>query len=233
MRINKYLALKKYASRREADEFIRNGWVTINGKTAHLGDKVNEGDKVRVSERIMKERRAHLEYFAYNKPAGIVSTNPEEGQQSILDVAGISKYVFPLGRLDRESRGLILLTNDGRVTKRLLGPEYEHEKEYIVKVDKPLEKHFLKHLETGIDIEGHRTKPATVKQTGERAFRITLIEGKRHQLRRMCAAFGFIVKDLQRVRVMNIKLGGLKEGMYRKIEGEELHQFLSELGLRL
>ncbi len=234
-RINKYLAFKKYASRREADTFIRNGWVKINGKTAKLGDKVSEHDTVTVSPGAVKKRREALVYFAYNKPIGIVSVSPEGDQRSILDVAGIQTWVFPLGRLDRSSRGLILLTNDGRVTDQLLNPDREHEKEYIVKVDKSLEKHFLRHLATGIDIhiKEHMTKPAIVTQTKGDTFRITLVEGKKHQIRRMCSAFGYVVKDLQRVRVMNIKLGNLKEGTYRKIEGEELQEFLSALGLRI
>ncbi len=232
-RINKYLASRKYASRREADKLIESGSVKINGRIAKLGDKVAATDTVEVNSKVIEKIRNNLVYFAYNKPHGIVTNNPEEGQESITDVAKFGVPVFPIGRLDRSSHGLIILTNDGRITDQLLNPKYAHEKEYVVKVDKALEKHFLRHLGTGIDIEikGHMTKPAIVKQINETRFRITLVEGKKHQIRRMCAAFGYVVTDLQRVRIMNIKLGNLKEGEFRPIEDRELEDFLKLLGL--
>lgn len=233
VRLNKYLAFKKYASRREADKLIGSGLVKINGRIAKLGDKVNESDEVEINSKAVEKIKGDLVYFAYNKPHGIVTNNPEEGQEAIADVVDFGVKVFPIGRLDRSSRGLIILTNDGRITDRLLNPEYEHEKEYIVKVDKPLEKHFLRHLGTGIDIEikDHMTKPAVVKQISDNTFRITLIEGKKHQIRRMCAAFGYTVINLQRVRIMNVGLGNLKEGGFRAIEGRELEELLKLLGL--
>lgn len=233
MRINKYLALRKYASRREADKLIEAGQVKINGRAAKLGDRVSESDEVEVNSKAVENIQSKLIYIAYNKPHGIVTNNPEEGQEAITDVIDVGVKVFPIGRLDRSSRGLIILTNDGRITDQMLNPKYEHEKEYIVKVDKPLEKHFLRHLGTGIDIEieGHMTKPAVVKQIGDSTFRITLVEGKKHQIRRMCAAFGYTVINLQRVRIMGIKLGNLKEGEYRILEGRELENFLESVGL--
>lgn len=233
VRLNKYLAFRKFASRREADKLIEGGLVKINGRVAKLGDKVQETDQVEVNTKAAEKVKGKLVYFAYNKPYGIVTNNPEEGQQAITDVVNVGVPVFPIGRLDRSSRGLIILTNDGRITDQLLNPKYEHEKEYIVKVDKPLEKHFLRHLGTGIDIEikGHMTKPAVVKQLSETSFRITLIEGKKHQIRRMCSAFGYTTNGLQRVRIMNIKLRSLKEGEYRALEGRELEDFLHLLGL--
>ena len=233
MRINKYLAFKKYASRREADHFIESRLVRINGHLAKLGDKVFEDDKVTVGALVTK-RILNLVYFAYNKPRGIVTHSPEEEQEAITDIVNklnIGLRVFPVGRLDRSSRGLIILTNDGRITDRLLNPKYEHEKEYVVKVNKPLEKHFVKHLASGIDIEGYKTKSAKVKQVSETVFSLVLGEGKKHQIRRMCAAFGYGVIDLVRVRVMNINLKNLKEGQFRKIEGEELKEFLKKLDL--
>lgn len=230
MRINKYLAVKNYASRREADRLIQVGMVKINGRVAKLGDKVNEKDVVEVSKRVT-ERMKELVYVAYNKPLGIVTHSPENDQDEILDVVNVGVPVFPIGRLDRSSHGLILLTNDGRITDKLLSPKYDHEKEYLVRVNKPIEKHFLKHLGTGIDIEGYKTKPAKVKQTTEKSFNIVLTEGKKHQIRRMCAAFGYVTNDLKRVRIMNIKLGNLKEGQWRKIEGIELKEFLKLLNL--
>lgn len=233
MRLNKYLAYRKFASRREADKLIDAGLVKINGRVAKLGDRVNESDEVEVNSKTLEKIKNSLIYVAYNKPHGIVTNNPEEGQEAITDVVNVGVPVFPIGRLDRSSRGLIILTNDGRITDQLLNPKYEHEKEYIVKVDKPLEKHFLRHLGTGIDIEikDHMTKPAVVKQIGDSTFRITLVEGKKHQIRRMCAAFGYTVINLQRVRIMNIRLGNLKEGEYRVLEGRELDEFLHLLGL--
>lgn len=230
MRINKYLAVKKYASRREADKLIQAGMVKINGRVAKLGDKVNEKDKVEVGKRVL-ERMKELVYVAYNKPLGIVTHSPEQDQDEIMDVVNVGVPVFPIGRLDRSSHGLILLTNDGRITDRLLSPKYDHEKEYLVRVDKPIEKHFLRHLGTGIDIEGYKTKPAKVRQTTEKSFNIILTEGKKHQIRRMCSAFGYVTNDLKRVRIMNIKLGNLKEGQWRKIEGIELRDFLKKLEL--
>ncbi len=230
MRINKYLAVKKYASRREADKLIQAGMVKINGRVAKLGDKVNEKDKVEVGKRVL-ERMKELVYVAYNKPLGIVTHSPEQDQDEIMDVVNVGVPVFPIGRLDRSSHGLILLTNDGRITDRLLSPKYDHEKEYLVRVDKPIEKHFLRHLGTGIDIEGYKTKPAKVRQTTEKSFNIVLTEGKKHQIRRMCSAFGYVTNDLKRVRIMNIKLGNLKEGQWRKIEGIELRDFLKKLEL--
>ena len=230
MRINKYLAIKNYASRREADRLIQVGLVKINGRIAKLGDKVSETDKVEVAKRVA-ERIKELIYAAYNKPLGVVTHSPEKDQDEILDVVNVGVPVFPIGRLDRSSHGLILLTNDGRITDKLLSPKYDHEKEYLVRVNKPIEKHFLKHLGAGIDIEGYKTKSAKVKQTTEKSFNIVLTEGKKHQIRRMCAAFGYVTNDLKRVRIMNIKLGNLKEGQWRKIEGIELRDFLKNLGL--
>ncbi len=230
MRINKYLAVKKYASRREADRLIEVGLVRINGRVAKLGDKVNETDKVEVAKRVL-ERMKELVYVAYNKPLGIVTHSPEDDQDEILDVVNVGVPVFPVGRLDRSSHGLILLTNDGRITDRLLSPKYDHDKEYVVKVDKKLEKHFLRHLGTGIDIDGYMTKPAKVRQINDNVFSIVLTEGKKHQIRRMCAAFGYVTKDLKRTRIMNIRLGDLKKGQWRKIEDKELQIFLKSLDL--
>lgn len=230
MRINKYLAVKKYASRREADKLIAGGLVKINGRIAKLGDKVLQNDKVEVNRQVL-ERAKDFVYIAYNKPRGIVTNKSAEDQEEITEVIDVGVPVFPLGRLDRSSHGLILLANDGRITDRLLNPKFEHEKEYLVKVNKKLENHFLKHLASGIDIEGYWTKPAQVRQIKENIFRIILTEGKKHQIRRMCSAFGYTVKDLERVRIMNIRLRNLKPGQFRRIEGAELAEFLKLLEL--
>lgn len=225
MRINKYLASLGLLSRREADRHIAEGLVYINGKRATLGSQVKEGDKVET--RLPKKA---YRYFAYNKPIGIVTHSPEENQKGISDVAGIAG-VYPVGRLDKDSHGLIILTDDGRVTGRLLGPEAGKEKEYVVQTKEHIPPSFKTRMEKGVDIEGYVTQPATVKILGERKFSIILTEGKKHQIRRMCAAWGYTVADLKRVRVMNIKLGTLKPGQFRTIKGQELKEFLNGLGI--
>ena len=232
LRINKYLALRNYGSRREADELIKRGLVKINGKPAKLGDKVLESDLIEVNTRA-KNKIKKLLYFAYNKPRGIVTHSPEKkmGQKSIRDVSDMPKSVFPVGRLDKSSQGLIILTNDGRVTDKLLNPDYNHDKEYVVKVDKPLRPGFFSKASTGIDLGDYTSKPCKTKQLNPQTFSITLTEGKKHQIRRMCDAFGYVILNLQRVRIMNIKLGNLKPGQYRPIEGAELEEFLEKLGL--
>jgi len=230
MRINRYLALHKYSSRREADELITKGVVTINGKKAKLGDKVNEKDVVTVNMKVQGAAKKYV-YFAYNKAKGVVTHTPKDGQKSIKQVTYLADDVFPVGRLDKNSHGLIILSNDGRITDRLLSPEYDHEKEYIVKVNKPITNIFLKIMARGVQLEDFKTKPCVVKKKNEQTFSIILTEGKKHQIRRMCANLGWAVSDLQRVRIMNIKLGNLGVGQQKKIENEELDIFLKSLGL--
>jgi 23S rRNA pseudouridine2604 synthase len=228
MRINKYLALRGDATRRGADTLVEERKVTINGRLARLGDQVNEKDVVVVKGADTKK----YVYFAYNKPKGVITHSPQNGEKSIEDsIRGqIREEVFPVGRLDKESHGLIILTNDGRITDRLLSPDRIHEKEYIVTVDKPVTGRFLRELERGVDIEGYRTKPAKAREVGACGIDIVITEGKKHQLRRMCAALGYTVKDINRIRIMNIKLEKLCPGQFRKMQGEELSKFLSSLG---
>jgi len=227
MRINKYLAWKKYSTRRGADELIEAGRVFINGREAVLGDKVNEDDDVHVKGGV---DTSSLVYFAYNKPIGIVTHSAEENQEDIGGVFPI-RGVFPVGRLDKDSHGLIILTNDGRVTDRLLNPEYTHDKEYVVRTSTKLPSNFKRRMETGVNIEGYVTKPCTVSVIGSYSFKIILTEGKKHQIRRMCSALRVELADLKRIRILNINLGGLKEGSYRKIEGKELETFKKKIGL--
>lgn len=212
MRINKYLALKQIATRRGADELVANKKVFINGKLAVLGSKVNEKDKVEVKGTENKEYK----YYAYYKPTGIETDSPKEG-------------LFPLGRLDKASHGLLILTNDGRITDKLLNPKFEHEKEYIVKTKEKLRNNFKEKMEAGVNIEGYRTKPCKVKIINENTFRIILTEGKKHQIRRMCVALFQEVQDLKRVRIMNIELGRQKPNSLREIKGEELKILLENL----
>jgi len=224
MRINKYLAFKKISTRRGADELVKEKKIFINGKLALLGSKVNEQDKVEVRDAKLKEYK----YFAYNKPIGIETVSPKEG-------------LFPLGRLDKNSHGLLILTNDGRITDQLLNPKYFHEKEYAVKTSNKLRSNFKRKMEAGVNIEGYMTKKCKVQiinparnashsdAGGDFTFRITLTEGKKHQIRRMCSALFQEVADLKRERIMNIKLGNLKLNAYREIKGEELAIFLNQI----
>lgn len=215
MRINKYLALQKISTRRGADELISTKKVFINGKLAVLGSKVNESDVVEVRGVKQKEYK----YFAYNKPIGIETASPKEG-------------LFPLGRLDKNSHGLLILTNDGRITDALLNPKYFHEKEYVVRTKENLRSSFKEKMEKGVKIEGEEdyvTKKCKVTITGENTFRVVLTEGKKHQIRRMCSALFQEVGDLKRERIMNIKLGNLKPKSTREITGKELSIFLNQV----
>ncbi len=227
-RINAYLAHQGIASRREADAAIAGGLVFVNGKRAKLGDRVESGDKVEVRGKA-KERY----YVAYHKPIGVVSHSPRENEQGISDVFHFKVPLAPMGRLDKDSHGLIILTNDGRVTGKLLDPSEGHEKEYVVKVDRPLRPGFLKHLSEGIELEnGVHTRPARVKRIGEASFAIVLTEGKRHEIRRMCAAFDYRVIELCRTRIMGIRLGILKPGEGRELSPAERQKFLAALGIK-
>lgn len=231
MRINKYLAMRGYSTRRGADELIERHRVYINGRVAELGAKVNEKDTVEV--RKDGKPKAYV-YFAYHKPRGIITHSPQGEEQDIRDaIKNMSEVsgVFPVGRLDKDSYGLIILTNDGRITDRLLNPKHEHEKEYKVKMTRKISPNFTEKMSRGVDIGDYVTKPCKVARESDFSFRITLGEGKKHQIRRMVDALGNAVTDLERIRIMNIKLAGLAPGVLRKIEGEELAVFLKSLGL--
>ncbi len=229
MRINKYLAHEGISTRRGADELITRKKVLVNGRVAVLGDKINKGDKVTI--RGVSSPKTHL-YFAYNKPTGVITHSPQFGEKDIKQSAGLPKDVFPVGRLDKDSSGLIILTNDGRVTERLLSPMRDHDKEYRVRTAEPLRESFKKAMEGGVNIEGYLTAPCTVRKTGPKSFNITLTEGKKHQIRRMVAAMHNQVVELERVRILNIRLDDLAEGAWRPIEGEELKTFLAQLGMK-
>lgn len=226
MRINKYIARAGLATRREADTLVEKGLVTINGVKAVLGTKVmSEQDEVSIEQR--GKAKQYL-YYAYHKPAGVVTHSPQVGELDIVKSSGL-KGVFPIGRLDKDTHGLIILTNDGRITEKLLSPDSGHEKEYSVMVVNQLRPSFKENMEKGVNIGDYVTKPCRVKVTGDRTFKITLTEGKHHQIRRMCEAMHNDVKYLERVRIMNIRLGKLAPNGHRKIEGEELEEFLSQL----
>ncbi|MCB9813844.1 rRNA pseudouridine synthase [Candidatus Nomurabacteria bacterium] len=231
MRINKYLAHTGVASRRESDTLIEQGKVKINGKKAQMGQQVEETDEVEIVGKTKSKS-----YLAYYKGRGIITHSPAAGE---IDIAtrlakdyGIT-HVAPVGRLDKDSEGLIILSNDGRITGPLLEPDRNNEKEYDVLVDKPLSGMFKRAMEAGVDIEGYRTKPSTIiaNPRNDKRFSIIITEGKKHQIRRMCAALGYQVQSLKRVRIVNITLEKLKPNQYRKIQGIELETLLKELGV--
>ncbi|KKP99085.1 MAG: Ribosomal large subunit pseudouridine synthase F [Parcubacteria group bacterium GW2011_GWC1_38_17] len=225
IRINKYLALHNLATRRGADDLIRRKNVFINGKIAVLGDIVNEGDDVKIPRDIANRKYS---YIAYNKPRGVITHSPQMNEKSIRDFL-LNTHIFPMGRLDKDSEGLIILTDDGRITEKLLSPEYNHEKEYIVNIRTPLKPSFFKRMSEGVNIDGYRTKKCKISRINNFTFRIILTEGKKHQIRRMCGALGYAVADLKRIRIMNIRLGNLKPNKIRPIIGKELEEFLSLL----
>lgn len=227
MRINKYLAHKGYATRTGADALISGKKVYLNGELAVLGAKVEESDTVEVRDN--KKPKEYV-YYAYHKPVGIITHSPQKGEKDIKDSIPLSS-VFPVGRLDKDSSGLLILTNDGRITDRLLNPEYDHDKEYVVTVRKPLANNWKTRMERGVQIEDYLTRECSVRIIDARTFSITLTEGKKHQIRRMCAALGNDVETLTRVRIMNIELGNTPVGTYRRLSGDELKTFLSKLGL--
>jgi 23S rRNA pseudouridine2604 synthase len=236
MRINKYLAHEGISTRRGADELIARGKVLVNGRVATLGEKINKGDKVEL--RGKSSTKKYL-YFAYNKPVGVITHSPQQGEKDIKNSVPMGtpsgvplRDVFPVGRLDKDSSGLIILTNDGRVTDRLLNPEYDHDKEYRVRTLDPLRDSFKKTMEAGVDIEGYLTKPCTVRKSGPKSFTITLTEGKKHQIRRMVSAMHNTVVELERTRILNVRLDNLAPGTWRAIEGEELKTFLSQIGMK-
>jgi 23S rRNA pseudouridine2604 synthase len=226
IRINKYLAQHGIATRRDADKLISAGKVLINGKKAILGDKISEGDKVEV----LGHKSKKLVYYAYNKPRGVITHSPQRGEKDVLTSAKL-KGVFPIGRLDKDSEGLLILTNDGRITERLLGPDFLHEKEYIVKTRVPIKQFHMNVMSGGMELDGIKTKPCDAKLLSEDSFRIILTEGKKHQIRRMCDHLNLPIESLKRVRVMNIKVDGIKSNSYREIVGKELQDFLRSLSL--
>jgi 23S rRNA pseudouridine2604 synthase len=231
MRINKYLAHAGIATRTDADALIAAGRVRVNGRVAVLGEKVQYGDQVDVADSLRKKT---YRYVAYNKPIGIVTHSPQGSETDIrAALAGVKGMtgLFPVGRLDKESHGLILLTDDGRVTDRLLNPTHAHEKEYLVQTKKPLRAGFKEAMEHGVDLGAFVTEPCAVTVKGAASFSIELHEGKRHQIRRMVDALHNEVADLKRVRIMRLALGSLQEGAARLLTAEERSALLADLGL--
>ena len=228
-RINKYLSEVGYCSRRVADRLIKEGKVTINGKIPEIGTKVKEGDQVEIEgQRIEKPMKQKNIYLAFNKPVGIVCTTDRRVEtQNIIDFINFPKRIFPIGRLDKLSEGLIFLTNDGDIVNKILRARNNHEKEYIVSVNRPINSDFIQKMSHGVEILDTITKNCFVKQLGPKIFKIILTQGLNRQIRRMCETLGYRVKSLKRVRIMNIKLD-VPIGKYREFSKEELLE-LNEL----
>ncbi|MFJ8237442.1 23S rRNA pseudouridine(2604) synthase RluF [Ureibacillus sp. NPDC094379] len=220
MRINKYLSETGIVSRRGADKWIEEGRITINGELASVGSQVIEGDVVCVDGKPVKKEE-ELVYIVLNKPVGITSTTEKHIEGNVVDFVGHSKRIFHIGRLDKESEGLLLLTNDGDIVNEILRAENHHEKEYIVKVDKPITDQFLKRMSSGVKILDTTTLPCKVEKISSHVFKIILEQGLNRQIRRMCSALGYSVKRLQRIRIMNIHLGNLKVGKWRDLTEKE------------
>ncbi|MCI8872778.1 MAG: pseudouridine synthase [Lachnospiraceae bacterium] len=230
VRINKYLSEAGVCSRREADRQIERGAITINGKTAVMGDKVSPGDVVMYGKKkVSIEEEAVL--LAVNKPAGIVCTSEKREKDNIVDYVSYPKRIYPIGRLDKNSHGLILMTNQGEIANQIMRSRNLHEKEYIVKVNREVTEEFLSNLSKGVYLKEleTETRPCQVEKVGKRTFRIILTQGLNRQIRRMCEAFQYRVVDLKRVRILNIRLGDLKEGTYRKITGQEWKELQQQL----
>lgn len=221
IRINKYISEKGICSRREADKLIEQGRVTINGIKADTGTKVTPFDEVKLDGMILSKREEPV-YLALNKPVGITCTTESKVKGNIVDFINYPKRIFPIGRLDKDSEGLIFLTNDGDIVNKILRAGNNHEKEYIVTVDKPITQEFINHMSSGVRILGTITKPCIVKKEGKNVFRIILTQGLNRQIRRMCAALGFTVVKLKRVRIMNVHLADLPAGKWRYLTADEL-----------
>ena len=221
-RINKYLSEVGFCSRRVADKLIKEGKVTINGEISEIGAKVQEGDQVEVKgQRIKKFSKKNI-YLAFNKPVGIVCTTDKRVEpNNVIDFIKYPRRIFPVGRLDKPSEGLIFLTNDGDIVNKILRARNNHEKEYIVIVNRPINDNFVQRMSNGIEILDTITKNCLVEQLGPKKFKIILTQGLNRQIRRMCESLGYRVQSLKRVRIMNIKLD-VPTGKYREFTKEEL-----------
>ena len=224
IRINKYLSERGFCSRRKADQYITQGRVTVNGKTISLGEKVFNKDQIALDGEIISVKKKTQIYIAFNKPRGVVcTTDSKREKNNIIDYINFPSRIFPIGRLDKPSEGLILLTNDGDIVNKILRARNNHEKEYEVTVNKPITKEFIEAMKKGVPVLGVVTKKCKAKQTGKKTFKIILTQGLNRQIRRMCEYLGYEVKQLKRIRIMNIKLD-VKLGEYRSVTSSELKQ---------
>ena len=231
VRINKFLSEKGPYSRRGVDKLIEEKRITVNDKVVKLGTKVSLNDKIKIDGELVfkpKKKRKNI-YLLFNKPIGIECTTNQDVSNNIIDFIGYPSRLFPVGRLDKDSEGLIFLTNDGDIVNKVLRSERNNEKEYIVKVNKKITKEFVNKMSKGVKIKNIQTKPCTIKKINNYTFQIILTQGLNRQIRKMCALFEYKVKSLVRTRIMDIKLGNLKVGKYRKFTFEEIRKLDTDL----
>lgn len=229
MRLNKYLSDAGVCSRREADRLAEAGEITVNGVTAGVGVQVEQGDVVCVrGKRVVPEEQKV--YLAFYKPRGIVCTAEKKEKKNVIDYISYPIRIYPVGRLDKDSEGLLLLTNDGEIVNGIMRARNYHEKEYQVQVNRPVTPEFLKKMAEGVPILDTVTRPCKIRQTSEKTFTIILTQGLNRQIRRMCEALGYRVEKLKRVRIMNIELGDLKLGAYRSLTEQELKELKRQIG---
>lgn len=223
IRLNKFISESGYCSRREADKYIEQGQVLINGKRATVGQQVGPRDKVMVNGHEIERKEAEQDvYIALNKPPGITSTTDKVDPDNIIDFVAHPKRIFPIGRLDKDSQGLILLTSNGDIVNKILRAGNNHEKEYLVTVDKPITQEFIKKMSNGVPILGEVTKKCKVEMVSPYVFKIILIQGLNRQIRRMCGHFKYTVMKLERTRIMNIDLDGIRMGEWRDLTVDEM-----------
>ena len=228
VRLNKYMAQSGYCSRREADRLIEEGRVRIDGRVGALGDRVLPGMEVTVDGKALSGESEKV-YILLNKPRGIVCTADPREPMNVVDYLGLPTRVFPVGRLDKDSEGLLLLTSDGEIVNRMLRAAGGHEKEYEVTIDKPVTTDFARKMMAGVPILDTVTLPCKLRKTGERSFNIVLVQGLNRQIRRMCEALGANVTHLRRVRIMNLRLGRLQPGQWRELTEGELEALMEAL----
>jgi 23S rRNA pseudouridine2604 synthase len=229
IRINKFFTEQGICSRREADRLIESGVITINGRVAKLGDQVEPSDVIAREGLVMPWGKANL-YIKYHKPVGVTTTSESHVPRNIIAEIGHPERIFPIGRLDKDSSGLILLTNDGNIVNEILRAEFGHEREYLVQVDRPFDAAFLNRMSRGVVILGTTTKPCRMVPVGHDEFRIILIEGRNRQIRRMCQALGYRVTKLHRTRIMHIAVKGLSVGEWTELTSQEREQLLKAVG---
>ena len=223
VRLNKYLSAHGVCSRREADDWIAGGKITVDGRKASVGEKVTGEEDIRVNGKKINPQAPEHTYIALNKPRGIVCTTKND-KDNVIDVLHLPQRVFPVGRLDKDSEGLLLLTSDGEIVNGIMRAAAGHEKEYVVKVNRPVDASFIRKMSQGVYLDELKvtTRPCQVRQTGKDIFHITLTQGLNRQIRRMCQTLGYKVVMLRRIRIMNIRLGDLPEGCWRPLTQKEL-----------
>lgn len=227
IRLNKFLSDAGFCSRREADRLVEQGRVKVNGKSAVVGQKVTLKDVVEADGKLISREQEQI-LLAFNKPVGIECTSDLTNPDNIIDYINYEKRIYPIGRLDKNSQGLILLTNDGSLVNNILKGSNYHEKEYIVTVDKPITEEFIKNMSEGVEILEQITRPCKVSQINRHTFNIILTQGLNRQIRRMCEALGYKVQKLKRIRIMNIELGNLPKGTYRNVTDNELKELMNQ-----